>query len=406
MKEKQNRLNFEPQLNKIKSICSSWSNRNLSLKGKVTVIYALLISLLQYQCAYNNIIQDIPNGGIKLADLQTRVLTCHISWIKYLWFNHDSLSARILSEITGTNDLSLTLLAKCKQSVKFKKDFKNLKQLLQTWEQFHLIAPSTEKEIQEEFLWNNKFVIIERATIYWSKWSKAGITFVNDIIPDTLPTFLSHTKITQKYQVNCTFLQALQIRSALPGDWRKQITHHSQPFFLPKLYIQFPSSQQKHFLDKTSKLIYQAILPQKNQPRTSQDKWLRSLHPNQPQHALNWESIYKMPYHSPRETKLQSFQLKILYRIILCNLFLKNIRICLDDICSYRDGIDSIEHFLYDCDKVQLLWSNFCSWTLRELNLDINVLPEHFFLGLPPLCLCTLSVRVSAVRIMPSLSKN
>lgn len=99
-------LNFEPQLRKIETICSSWSNRNLSLKGKVTVINSLLISLLQYQCAstyvpsrvfkeykniatqflwsgkkpkiaYNNLIQDIPSGGLKLADLQTRVNTNH-----------------------------------------------------------------------------------------------------------------------------------------------------------------------------------------------------------------------------------------------------------------------------------------------------------------------------------------
>lgn len=109
--EQHYKINFEPQFKNINSICLSWSNRNLSLKGKITVINSL-ISILQYQCAssavparvfqeykhiateflwagkkpkiaYNNIIQNIPSGGLKLADLQTRVYANHISWIKY-----------------------------------------------------------------------------------------------------------------------------------------------------------------------------------------------------------------------------------------------------------------------------------------------------------------------------------
>lgn len=40
--------NFHPQLQKIAAICESWTHRSLSLKGKVTVANALLISLLQY----------------------------------------------------------------------------------------------------------------------------------------------------------------------------------------------------------------------------------------------------------------------------------------------------------------------------------------------------------------------
>lgn len=38
------RCNFTPLLNKIRSMCESWSNRSLSLKGKVTVVNSLLIS--------------------------------------------------------------------------------------------------------------------------------------------------------------------------------------------------------------------------------------------------------------------------------------------------------------------------------------------------------------------------
>lgn len=62
--------NYKPILNKIQSVCSSWSLRGLSLKGKVTVANALLVSLLQYPSA----IIHTPEKG--LQRVQTN---CH--WI-------------------------------------------------------------------------------------------------------------------------------------------------------------------------------------------------------------------------------------------------------------------------------------------------------------------------------------
>lgn len=44
-------FNYNSQLGKIKSVCDSWSSRNLSIKGKVTLVNSLMISLLQYQCS-------------------------------------------------------------------------------------------------------------------------------------------------------------------------------------------------------------------------------------------------------------------------------------------------------------------------------------------------------------------
>lgn len=94
-KEDQYALNFAQRINKIRVTCSNWINRSMSLKGKVTLIGALLISVLQYPCsgtfvpervfaefkqivtdflwsgkrskiAYNLMIQQIEHGGLKL----------------------------------------------------------------------------------------------------------------------------------------------------------------------------------------------------------------------------------------------------------------------------------------------------------------------------------------------------
>lgn len=107
----------------IKDICGTWINRNLLLKGKTVLINSLLISILQYPCsctstptrvftefqkictdfiwkggrskvAYDLLIQDIAEGGLKLLDLQARVRTIHFYWIKHICVNPLSLLSR------------------------------------------------------------------------------------------------------------------------------------------------------------------------------------------------------------------------------------------------------------------------------------------------------------------------
>lgn len=84
--------NFKDNLDKVRGICDSWFNRDLSIKGKISIVNSLLISLFQYaasnselplqvlielkkiithfiwngrkaKVAYNTLIQDVSRGG-------------------------------------------------------------------------------------------------------------------------------------------------------------------------------------------------------------------------------------------------------------------------------------------------------------------------------------------------------
>lgn len=108
--DRQYHLNFKHKLQKIRTICGAWWNRNLSLKGKIVSINSLMISILQYPCtctltpvralaefkaiatdflwnhgrskiSYNLLIQDIKFGGLRLADLDSRIKVIHPNWI-------------------------------------------------------------------------------------------------------------------------------------------------------------------------------------------------------------------------------------------------------------------------------------------------------------------------------------
>ena len=119
----------------MQQLLNSWKCRHLSLKGKITVINSLALSQLIYLCsiihvpetvylevkkiivnfiwdgkppkiAYNTLIQDIENGGLKLIDLKTKVKSLSMSWIRRLGDANCGKWKAIPKLIYKTNDLN------------------------------------------------------------------------------------------------------------------------------------------------------------------------------------------------------------------------------------------------------------------------------------------------------------
>lgn len=69
--EDQYRYHFVPKLLKLKGICNTWIHRNLSMRGKVTLINSLMVSLVQF--IQPNTIRT--SGGMELNS-KTQKLGC------------------------------------------------------------------------------------------------------------------------------------------------------------------------------------------------------------------------------------------------------------------------------------------------------------------------------------------
>ncbi len=52
----------------------------------------------------------------------------------------------------------------------------------------------------------------------------------------------------------------------------------------------------------------------------------------------------------------QSFQYKLLHRVIACNAWLKNVRIKNTPTCQYCNEDDDIQHFHLFCSKTHDFW--------------------------------------------------
>lgn len=81
---------------------------------------------------------------------------------------------------------------------------------------------------------------------------------------------------------------------------------------------------------------------------------------------------------------MQTFQLKVLHRIVPCRRYLKNIRVLQEDTCAFCADSDTLIHFLYECPDTASFWGKVAAWLRRAGGPDISRLsPRDIILGLP-----------------------
>lgn len=406
--------NFKNQLEKISSICDSWSQRMLSLKGKVTVVNSLLISLLQYPCsvtftpervareyrrlvshflwdgkkpkiAYSSLIQPIERGGLKLMDLEIRIKVNLLQWARRVIKDPMMNAARATSYVLESANIKNSLRCRKTKLQSCVGKFRFYFEMLKVWRVCRDFEPQTEDAIRKEPLWFNNYLTPGLHSAQQQRWREQGIEVIDDVCHQSCNRLLSHTEITEKFNVPCSFLESLSLRLSVPLRWRQALTNDWRPD--PGgtgILLCLDGCDPEDISILSPKRMYSKLLTLNRQPNTALKRWMEGDDGLRIADQSEWSAICSNVFQSTRETKLQSFQYKVLNRIIPCKVFLKRIRIADSDTCPFCRGRDSVAHFLFSCDIVRPFWQGVCSWFNRadELYLD-KITPKEYVFGLP-----------------------
>ena len=90
----------------------------------------------------------------------------------------------------------------------------------------------------------------------------------------------------------------------------------------------------------------------------------------------SWDKVFKIPYTCTKSTKLQTLQYRILHRYLPTQryLFIRNVTETPE--CRQCKQMDTIEHFLFECDKIRPIWNKI----FTKLNLmNVNVMQMVIF---------------------------
>ena len=98
-----------------------------------------------------------------------------------------------------------------------------------------------------------------------------------------------------------------------------------------------------------------------------------------------WSNIFKQAFTITRETALQTFQYKIIHRLIVCQKKLWDMKLVDSPVCLYCNKIDDLRHFFIFCEKSNQFWNSFFNWwnSLGDIKIsdDCDSLEECVLFG-------------------------
>ena len=397
--------NFEERLNKCKRICYDWTNRNLSIKGKVVIVNSLLVPILLYpatitftpkkvyvdfkiicnfiwsssvnRIAYATMCRKIKDGGLGLLDLETMISVSKDNWVKRLCVNDFDTWTLCPRSVFGVED-SMYIFFCTKNKLLGKTVISPFyRDMYATWNKLYNKSPVTNKEIQNEILWNNERILIGRKVVEWRHWRRAGVLKVNDLISQQ-GEFMSKDLIFTNYGIRCNFLELLQIKRAIPWIRSRMTIQDISPRDIFICYEEKPLN----IFDCSSKMLYNVIAGKFNGCYKVHEKWEEDF-PEDNFSLQQWQKLYSVAFISSRETKLQSLQFKIIHRIVPCRNYLFKRKIIDSPECRICGETDTLVHFFLTCRVVRQFLVRIGRWLEQVLGFDMRELSDKdYLLGL------------------------
>ena len=399
--------NLLDRFNKFKSVLAIWNTRDLSLKGKITILKSQAISQLLYATSvlhvpdnfikdvdkeiikfvWNNkipkiktstMINDIANGGLKLPDFKSMINCQKIMWVKRLlepqnlkWKNLALHQMQIEKD-----DL------KCKLATQFiPQQTQFYDQVLRAWYDFYSIEPHP-KDTCNEALFKNKFILVYNMPPYkkYKIWMEKGVRVIKDIINND-GTILTIDELQTKFNFKPDPMLYNSLIKAIPSVWKSHLKSKTSS------YKMNPNNTEPNNLDERkdwyfgieginyhisklkSQTLYSLLISRIAKPPTCLDKWIDEFP------FLNDEDFkeyYKLPYKIVQSTKTQTFQFKILNRIIPCKDNLLKWKITDNNHCHICGKIDTIEHMFYYCDGARSFLNGIRTWIRNIYSILCN----------------------------------
>lgn len=372
--------NVEPVCRKIEAVINVWSQRTLTIKGRVTISKSLLAAQLVYassciripqrflariqsrimkflwrgrppKVAKNVVIQSIEEGGLNAPDVQLFCKSLQMGWLRRMETNVDAMWRKVLQARLGSYEISDWL-----KTPLDRKQINRLripmfyKDILSNVQRFIDKPMNVTTNIRKEMLWHNRSIRIALKPVFYTDMYSAGIKMINDLIrPDG--TFLSIGELRNKYpRLRIDFLRYEGLIRAIPRMWKSKLaTERGEMLAVSErnapLELQFPGKKVKINLVRCRNFYSAELI------RTSPAALVRWE--EEGYNFENWSDVFKIPYACTSSTRLQSLQFRVLHRYLPTRRFLFIRKVTNDQTCRFCNEIENTVHFLYECQSVK-----------------------------------------------------
>ena len=394
-------LNFKQTLKAVKKSLNMWKWRGLSLLGRIQIVKTFAVPKLMYRASVLTIskelikeansiiygfiwngkdkikrhalISDLNKGGLKMLDIESMIKAKRVVCLKKFLEDYPSswktIFDKILSPIGGRFILNCNF-----DTTKLRVPLPAYyKECLDAWSEINNITPSSFHEVVDEVIWNNRFLCIEKMSMYRSDIVNLGIQKIGDLISAN-NSFLYNYATPLATAEQRFFL--MRIVNSIPTEWRALVKASTVATVIDPIpstpTIMMGNGNVAPILDVSSKQIYQIFVGLKQiSPSAKQkltDKYSNTI--------IEWEKVYSLPFCTTLESKIREFQYKILNCIVFTNVKLYRFGLADSPSCTFcQEEAESIEHLLFSCKISSEFWKHVLSW-LKDNDIYIDTLKD------------------------------
>ena len=256
-------------------------------------------------------------------------------------------------------------------------------QVFDCWYLIKNCKPSTRNEILNEYILYNKFIKkggkCLDVTILRDKEAHMKLKLA-DII-DLNGKILDYENLIKKIPLKVTVLDYYGLINAIPKQWLKTLSskHSTEGVQHISLHI---NGVLKLMCNIKNQDIYWELMSTTVELPTAVNIWC-DLFPFL--ETCSWEDIFERIFSVTQESYLQSFQYKIINRIINCRYYPFKWKIVESPTCIYCSDkrVDKLEHHLVYCKSSASFWQELKNWLRHNLRIVFELATCDILLGIP-----------------------
>ncbi len=145
--------------------------------------------------------------------------------------------------------------------------------------------------IQEQVIWNNRYITITKHPFYWKRCATNGIIFIKDLLGNN-NTFMGHIEINNKYDIKSNFFNILQIRQSISFAWRDIMNNSSKQKSIGTDTLFIDDNMYTSFT-LTTQVIYNSLVAKICKDAACITNWSKDYPGFQSAHKELWSNIFQ-----------------------------------------------------------------------------------------------------------------
>ena len=389
--------NYQDIIEKVKKQLQAWTNRGLSLIGKIQVVNTLIASLFVYKMmvlpkipcnivktvnnmireyiwngkkskiAYNILQNRKQDGGLNLVNIEKRDTALKATWPiilkneeEYSKMVYKIMRCNIIEEDIWRCSLEPMDIKKLKINNQFWKD------VLEAWGCYNYYH---QRRIDNQYIWYNSGIKIGGKVILWGDVYLRGLKYVYQLFQDG--KYKTEDQVWEEYGL--TKLRFNSLKSAIPQEWKNFFISNSSTTYLPIAPHNYDYEVSKGG-QGLSKRVYQYISEDILLVHNKYIKWRKELGGEYQDVLTEFGKAHMDIYRITNVPKYRSFQYRLLQRGLVTNIQLHHWQLLDTNMCTLcGKQKESLIHLFYECEKTQILWKQITLWMKEKYKVTFQL---------------------------------